>query len=473
MTSHYLRQHRARFVRELQQLVRFPSISAQPKHRGDLLACAKWLAGHFRKIGLSATIHKTAGHPIIEATLHAPRSDAPTVVIYGHYDVQPPEPLDLWKTPPFGAVVRAGKMYGRGASDNKGQFFAHVKAVEALLAAGRSPVNVTFLIEGEEEVGSEALMEFCRQHSRRLRADYIVISDGGMYAKGQPAIAYATRGIAALEVRVDGPNRDLHSGVFGGSVANPVLVLSKLLASCTDNNGRVIVPGFYDDVLPLTARERKQFAALPFDERAYARQLGVPALTGERGFTTIERRWARPTFEVNGITGGYQGPGGKTIVPAWASAKITCRLVSNQSAGQIIRLVSAHLRKHCPPTVRLTIFDTHEAEPFCEPPTGPGARAAAKACEQAFGRQAVFIREGGTLPILSYFKRYLRGEIIAVGLGLNDDNWHSPNEKMDLDNFHRGIAMSVELLRRLALRLPGCAPASRDAMPNRCQRGAR
>jgi acetylornithine deacetylase/succinyl-diaminopimelate desuccinylase-like protein len=450
MISTYLRRHRARFVRELQQLVRFPSVSAQPAHRRDLLDCADWLAAHFRKIGLRVTIHKTAGQPIIEATIR--RADAPTVLIYGHYDVQPPEPFDLWKTPPFGAVVRAGKIFGRGASDNKGQFFAHVKGVEALLAAGELPVNIIFLIEGEEEVGSVALAKFCQQHGRRLQPDYIVISDSGMYSKNHPAIAYATRGIAALEVRVDGPARDLHSGVFGGSVANPVMALSKLLAGCVDANGHVTVPGFYDDVLPLTARERKQFASLPFDGRAYARQLGVPALTGEKGFTTLERRWARPTFEIDGITGGYQGPGGKTIVPAWASAKITCRLVPNQSARKIVRQVTAHLRKQCPSTVRLTVLDPHYAEPFFESPTGRGVRAAAEAFQCAFGHPAVFIREGGTLPILSYFKRYLGGELIAAGLGLNDDNWHSPNEKFDLDNFQNGIAMSVELLRRLGTR---------------------
>src|SRR5439155_625110 len=238
------------------------------------------------------------------------------------------------------------------------------------------------------------------------------------------------------------------SGVFGGSIANPVMVLSKLLASCVDADGHVTVPGFYDDVLPLIARERNRFASLPFADRAYARQLGVPALTCERGFSTLERRWARPTFEINGITGGYQGPGGKTIVPAWASAKITCRLVPNQTARKIVRLVSAHLKKHCPRAAKLTIFDAHYSEPFFENPNGRGVRAAAEALAKAFGRRAVFIREGGTLPILSYFKRYLGGEIIGVGLGLSDDNWHSPNEKFDLDNFYRGIAMSVDLLRR-------------------------
>lgn len=441
-----------RHLRELQQLVRFPSVSAQPKHAGDIRACAQWVAAHLRQLGLRVTLHKSAGNPIIEACTK-PVAGNPTVVIYGHYDVQPPEPFAEWKTPPFGAVVKGGKLFGRGASDNKGQFFAHVKGVETLLATGEPmPVNVVFLIEGEEEVGSRALMKFCRDHARRLRADYIIVSDGGMYGAGIPAVGYATRGTIALEARVDGPDRDLHSGVFGGSIANPVLALAKTLAACVDEHGRVTVPGFYDDVIPLTARERRQFAALPFDERDYRRRLGVPALTGERGFTTLERRWARPTFEINGITGGYQGPGGKTIVPAWATAKITCRLVPGQRPSKILRQVAAHLRRQCPKTVRLTLSDLHGAEPFFQSPTGPGAKAAAVAIAKAFGRPAVFIREGGTLPILSVFRRYLRGEVINVGLGLDSDNWHSPNEKMELKNFARGIRLSAELLRELRRR---------------------
>ena len=450
MIQSYLDRHRNRFVNELRQLVRFPSVSAQPEHRRDVVACATWLANHFRKLGLSATVHKTAGHPIIEATLHAPRSDAPTVLIYGHYDVQPPEPFELWKTPPFELTIRGNQMFARGSADDKGPIFAHVKAVEAYLKTGTPlPVNVVFLIEGEEEVGSEALMEFCRRNARRLRADYVVVSDTGMFAKNLPSLTYGARGILSFEVRLDGPSRDMHSGLFGGSFANPVMELSKLLAGCVDAHGRITIPGFYEDVRPLAARERRMWAKLPLNDKEYAKFLGVPALAGELGFTTLERRWARPTFEINGMTGGYQGRGGKTIVPAWAAAKITCRLVPGQSLKKIQRLVARHLRRQCPKSVRLTIADGHGGPPFLVSTDSAGARAALKALEKAFSRKPVVMREGGSIPILDTLSRYVSKEILLVGLILPDCNAHSPNEKMEVDNFHRGITMSVELLRRL------------------------
>ena len=462
MIDRYLQQHRTRFLTELQQLVRFPSVSGQPVHHPDIRACADWLAKHFRQIGLTVTVHKTAGHPILEA--HTPViAGLPTVLIYGHYDVQPPEPIELWKTPPFAATVRAGKLFGRGASDNKGQFFAHVKAVETLLATQKPfPVNLTFLIEGEEEIGSGALIKFVHQHARRLRSDYVIISDTGMYGKGWPTLTYATRGIAAFELRVDGPNRDLHSGVFGGSLANPALVLAHILAGCVDAKGRITIPGFYDDVQPLTVKERRAWSALPLNDRRYAAELGVPTTAGEAGYTTLERRWARPTFEINGLTSGYQGPGGKTIVPAWASAKITCRLVPNQSPKRIDQLVVQHLRRLTPKSVRLTLDSGHYSPPFLTPTDGRGARAALAALATAFGRPPVCTREGGTIHILDNFQRQLRGEVLVVGLGQTDDNWHSPNEKMELNNFYRGIAMSVELLRRLS---PAPAPAARRVLP--------
>jgi acetylornithine deacetylase/succinyl-diaminopimelate desuccinylase-like protein len=447
----YLSQNRRPFVEQLKSLVRFPSVSTQPEHRRDVLNCADWLARHFRILGLEVKLYPTKGNPILVARTPRIRGPkVPNVLIYGHYDVQPPEPFDSWKTPPFEPVERGGKLFGRGASDNKGQFFAHVKAVEAYLKTRTLlPVNVMFLIEGEEEVGSQSLMSFVKQRAKQLRADYVIVSDTSMFSKDHPTVTYATRGIAALEVRVDGPSRDLHSGVFGGSVANPVATLARLLAACVDTNNHIVVPGFYNDVRPLEKWEREQFRRLPFDERAYARFLGVPSLTGEKGYTTLERRWARPTLEINGIFGGYQGPGTKTIVPAWAAAKITCRLVPNQKPENVAKLVTQYLRQICPPSVKLTITPGHHSQAFHESPRGRGAKAAAIALRKAFGREPVFAREGGSLPILDAFKRHLRGEIILVGLGLPDDNWHSPNEKMDLGNFHRGIAMSAELLREL------------------------
>jgi len=413
-------------------------------------ACIGWLAEHLEGIGLRARIHATAGHPVLVARSAPVRADRPTVLVYGHYDVQPPEPLPAWKTPPFTPVVRSGRLFGRGASDNKGQIFAHIKAVESYLATGTElPVNIIFLIEGEEEIGSPHLAPFIRQQVRSLRADYVVVSDSGMWAAGVPAVTYGTRGLVGNEVRVDGPARDLHSGVFGGSIANPAMVLAQLLANSVGADGRVRVPGFYDDVLPLTAWERRQFAKLPFDDCAYARALGAPGVAGERGYSTLERRWARPTFEINGITAGYQGPGHKTIVPAWASAKITCRLVPNQNPAKIARLVRRHLEQNCPRSVRLTVTGEEGAAAFIQPPQSPAARAAAAALRAAFGRDPVFIREGGSLPILPVLQRAIGAEVLLLGLGLADDNWHSPNEKFDLANFRRGIQFSIELLCRL------------------------
>jgi acetylornithine deacetylase/succinyl-diaminopimelate desuccinylase-like protein len=450
MIQEYLSQNRRQFVDQLKTLVRFPSVSAQPEHRSDVLACADWLTRHFRTLGLDVKLYPTKGNPIIVARApRAPRPDAPHVLVYGHYDVQPPEPFELWKTPPFEPVERGGKLFGRGASDNKGQFFAHVKAVEAYLKTRTPlPVNVTFLIEGEEEVGSESLVTFVKKHAKQLRADFVIVSDSSMFAKDLPTLTYSTRGTVGLEVRVDGPSRDLHSGVFGGSVANPAVTLSRMLASCVNADGHITIPGFYDGVMPVAAWERRMWQRLPFNGETYRKFLGAPALAGEKGFTTLEQRWARPTFEINGLTSGYQGPGGKTIVPAWASAKISCRLVPNQNPARVCQAVERHLRRQCPKSVRLAI-ESGTNPWFFAAPDGPGAKAALAALQKAFGRKPVCTREGGTLPILEDFKRYLHGEVILVGLGLPDDNWHSPNEKMDLDNFHRGAAMSAELLREL------------------------
>ena len=450
----YLKRNKARFVSELCEYVRFPSVSAQPQHRGDLRGCAGWVVEQCRRIGLQARLCSTPGHPIVIAW--TPRAKAkgrrrPHFVVYGHYDVQPPEPLDLWKSPPFEPQVRNSALYGRGACDNKGQNLAHLKAVEAYLKTGTElPCDITFVIEGEEEVGSTSLASFLRAHRADLACDAIVISDTGMPSLKHPALTYGLRGIVAFEVTLHGPSRDLHSGIFGGTVDNPAMALCQLLGQMRDQNGRVTVPGFYEGVQPLSAYERKQFARLPFKAPEYQKLLGVPKLFGERGFTPLEQRSARPTFEINGLTSGYQGEGSKTIVPAWARAKVTVRLVPNQDPDRVMKRIRQHLEKRCPPTVRLEIKSGHGAEPYLVSPTGPQAQAALRALKSAFGCEPVLVREGGSIPIVNEFKKILRADALMVGLGLPDDNAHSPNEKFDLRCFAKGQLMSAHLWQELS-----------------------
>ncbi len=450
----YLKQNKARFVEDLCDYVRFPSVSAQPQHRSDLHACAAWLVKHCRQIGLNARLCPTQGHPIVVAKTPAPRKRAgrvPHFVVYGHYDVQPPEPIDLWISPPFEPRVKGRSLFGRGASDNKGQNLAHLKAVQAYLKTGTPlPCDITFVIEGEEEVGSSSLARFLRAHRNELNCDAVVISDTGMPTPKHPALTYALRGIAAFELTLRGPAHDLHSGIFGGTVDNPAMALSQMLGKLRDNNGRVAIPGFYDDVQRLSAYERKQFKRLPFDERDYRKFLGVPKLFGERGHTPIEQRSARPTLEINGLTSGYQGEGNKTIVPAWARAKITTRLVPNQNPAKIIKSVRQHLKKLCPPTVRMELKTGHGAKPYIVSPTSLQAQAALRALKSAFGCEPVLIREGGSIPIVNDFKKILRAESLMLGLALPDDNAHSPNEKFNLDNFAKGQLMSACLWQELS-----------------------
>ena len=450
----YLKRNESRSIQELCDYVRFPSVSAQPQHRADLRACAEWVVKHCQGIGLDARLCPTAGNPLVVAKTPRASSQAgrrPHFVVYGHYDVQPPEPLDLWKSPPFEPRIAGRSLFGRGASDNKGQNLAHLKAVEAYLKTGTElPCDLTFVIEGEEEVGSSSLAAFLKEHRAELSCDAIVISDTGMPTPKHPALTYALRGIAAFQVTLHGPGRDLHSGIFGGSVDNPAMALCQLLGKLRDKNGRVAIPGFYDEVAPLSAYERKQFARLPFKEAEYRKFLGVPALFGERGFTPTEQRSARPTFEINGLTSGYQGEGSKTIVPAWARAKITVRLVPNQKPARIIRLLRQHLKKLCPPSVRIEIKSGHGAEAYLVSPTGPQAQAALRALKLAFGCEPVLLREGGSIPIVNDFKKILRADALLVGLALPDDNAHSPNEKFDLDCFAKGQLMSAHLWQELS-----------------------
>jgi acetylornithine deacetylase/succinyl-diaminopimelate desuccinylase-like protein len=450
----YLKKNQSRSIAELCEYVRFPSVSAQPQHRRDLSACAEWVVKHCRAIGLEARLCPTKGNPIVVAKTPRAKSKGarrPHFVVYGHYDVQPPEPLELWKSPPFEPRVSNGALFGRGACDNKGQNLAHLKAVEAYLKTGTNlPCDITFVIEGEEEVGSSSLATFLREHRAELGCDAIVISDTGMPTPKHPALTYALRGIVGFQITLHGPARDLHSGIFGGTVDNPAMALCQLLGKLRDKDGRVTVPGFYQGVQPLSAYERKQFARLPFKASEYQKFLGVPKLFGERGFTPIEQRSARPTLEINGLTSGYQGEGSKTIVPAWARAKITIRLVPKQDPNQVMKRVRQHLEKLCPPTVRLEFEAGHGAEPYLVSPTSPQAQAALRALKSAFGYEPVLMREGGSIPIVNDFKKILHADSLLLGLGLPDDNAHSPNEKFDLGCFAKGQLMSAYLWQELS-----------------------
>ena len=449
----YLKQNESRAVTELSEYLRFPSVSAQPKHKPDLQACAEWVVSHCQNIGLEARLCPTEGNPVVIAK--TPRSSVnghprPHYLIYGHYDVQPPEPFELWKSPPFEPRIEGHSIFARGACDNKGQNLAHLKAIEAYLKTGTElPCDITFVIEGEEEVGSHNLASFLKANHDELRCDAVVISDTGMPTPKHPALTYALRGIVAFEISLHGPNRDLHSGIFGGTVDNPAMALCQLLGKLRDKNGKVAIPGFYDDVESLSAYERKQFKRLPFKERDYQKFLGVPKLFGERGFTPIEQRSARPTLEINGLTSGYQGEGSKTIVPAWARAKITSRLVPNQNPAKIVKLVRQHLTKLCPATVRIEIKAGHGAEPYFVAPTSEQAQAALRALKSAFECEPVLMREGGSIPIVNDFKRILKVDSLMLGLALPDDNPHSPNEKFDLGNFAKGQLMSAYLWQEL------------------------
>ena len=448
----YLAEHRDRFVQELCEYLRFPSVSAQPQHAGDLRACADWIAGHCRSIGLTSEVHPTGGSPIVLAkTPRKPGTTKPHFLVYGHYDVQPPEPLELWKSPPFEPKIVGDALFARGSSDNKGQHFAHLKAVEAYARTGTElPCDLTFLIEGEEEVGCTHLGRFLRAHRKELACDAIVISDTGMPSPKHPALTYALRGIVAMEVTVHGPDRDLHSGIFGGSVDNPAMVLCQILARLRDARGKVLVPGFYDKVRKLRPFERDQLARLPFRDASERRFLGVPALFGEQGYSCAERRSARPTCEINGLTSGYQGEGSKTIIPAWARAKLTFRLVADQEPTEVVRLVTARLKALCPPTVRMTLEPGHGGAPYQIAPDGPLAKASLRALKKAFGRDPVLLREGGSIPIVNEFRRILGVDSLLLGLALPDANAHSPNEQFSLSIFEKGMRLSAALWPELS-----------------------
>ncbi len=464
----YLKENRNRFIRELVEYVSIPSVSAQEKHKDDMRKAAQWIAARSRKAGLQPELFETKGHPILLARTPR-RPKKPHFLVYGHYDVQPPEPFELWKSPPFQPRLKGKVLFGRGASDNKGQHLAHLYALEAYHATGTElPCDISFLVEGEEEVGSGHLAQFLQKQRRALQCDSVVISDTGMPSVDQPALTYSLRGIVALEITVHGPSRDLHSGLFGGSLDNPAMALCQILGGLRDKNGKITVPGFYDDIQPLSRFERQQMARLHFHQREYTEFLGVPQLFGEKGYTPNEQRSARPTFEINGLTSGYQGEGSKTIVPSWARAKITCRLVGNQKPDQVRAAVIAHLTRICPPTVRMEIEAGHGGDPYWVDPTGPLAVAALAALRQAFNAEPILLREGGSIPIVNDFKRILGADTLMLGLALPEDNAHSPNERFSLECFQKGMVMSALLwpeLTRAALQGSAAIPVAADGVP--------
>lgn len=446
----YLTAHSEDFVAQLQDFLRIPSISADSAYRTNVREAAAFVENQLRDAGLDVEIVETAGHPIVYGSWeHAP--GAPTVLVYGHYDVQPPDPLDQWITPPFEPTLRDGYVYARGATDDKGQMYTHVKSVEAWLkTVGKLPVNVKFVIEGEEEVGSNNLETFLSENRERLACDIAVISDTSQYAPGIPAITYGLRGILACEVKLTGPAQDLHSGVFGGSIANPANALATMLAALIDDEGRVQIPGFYDGVIPLTEQERSQFANLPFDEQAYFGSLGMDAGWGETGFSALERRWARPTCDINGLVSGYLGEGPKTIVPSWASAKITCRLVPKQDPHELTQSLEKFLRERCRPGLKFEFQEFHGCSALVFETESPYMQAARKAIEQAFGAAPVMIREGGSIPVVATFREILQVDTLLLGWGQNTDNLHSPNERFLIADFHRGTHASALLWSELA-----------------------
>jgi acetylornithine deacetylase/succinyl-diaminopimelate desuccinylase-like protein len=447
----FINVNRDRYVEELKQYLAIPSVSALPQHAADVRRAAEWTADELRRVGLqNVKLIETPGNPVVYGDWLGAQG-APTILFYGHYDVQPVDPVDQWVSPPFEATVRDGEIYARGSADDKGQVFMHIKAVEAHLKQnGRLPLNIKFFIEGEEEVGSVHLDDFVRSHKGDLAADVVVISDSPMFDRGIPSICYGLRGLTYFQIDVRGTKTDLHSGSFGGAVANPAMVLAQILTQMKDRSGRIKIPGFYDDVRELSSAERAEWKKLPFNETKYRKELGAPRLFGETGYTTLERVWARPTFEVNGLLSGFTGDGAKTVLPATAMAKVSMRLVPDQDPKKIGDLFEAHLRKIAPKTVELKITRMHGGKPWMTEFDNKYVRAAGRAIERGFGQRPVFNREGGSIPVVSTFQEELGLPSVLFGIGLPDENAHAPNEKLDLGNFHNGIIASAFLYEEIA-----------------------
>ena len=444
----YIQNNKEKFIDELKDFLRIQSISTLPEHKEAINNAADFVARKLKAAGISrVNIFKTEGHPIVFGEwLGAPGK--PTVLIYGHYDVQPVDPVELWHHPPFDPIVKNGKIYARGATDDKGQLYMHIKSVEAYFkTAGSLPLNVKFLIEGEEEIGSEKLEKFIIDNTELLKCNSVLISDTELYAPGVPTLTYGLRGLAYMEVELTGPSQDLHSGSFGGAVANPINVLAEMISKLHNKKGRITIPHFYNSVLKITKREKDNYKKLKFSDKNFAKELGVKELYGEKGFTTLERLWARPALDCNGIFGGFTGKGAKTIIPSMATAKISMRLVPNQDPKQIINSFTKYVKKLAPKSVKVIVRDLHSAYPVLTPLNDKAAIAAAKAMEIAFGKKTVFVRDGGSIPIVTVFTKKLKAPTVLMGMGLNSENLHSPNEHFDLTHFQLGIISSAYFMQ--------------------------
>lgn len=438
--------HDARALDELFAFLRIPSVSARSEHKTDCQAAAQFVADALTTIGFTATIEPTPGHPIVVGEWRKAPAGAPTLLIYGHYDVQPAEPLELWTSPPFEPEIRNGRIYARGSVDDKGQLYLHIKALEAHLASrGTLPVNVIVLAEGEEEVGSENLEAFLEREKARLACDAVVISDSTMFAPGIPSILSSLRGMAYLQIDVRGASGDLHSGMYGGAVVNPAMALARILATMHDDTGRIAIPGFYDRVRPFPDHVRAQMRELPFSDDALMHEVGVAALGGEPGYTTLERLWTRPTCEVNGLLSGYTGEGAKTVLPAVSMAKVSFRLVPDQDPQEIAALVQAHVARVAPPGVTVTVTNLHGGRPWRADLQGPIIDAGKAALTAAFGREPVITGEGGSIPVVGDFERILGAPVLLMGFGLPGENAHAPDEWISAENYRRGIRAAAVL----------------------------
>lgn len=437
----YIEKNNKKFIDELIEFLRIPSISNNADSTSDMDKCAEWLMFHLKNIGLeNVQVNETGGHPVVYADWLKAGSDKPTVLIYGHYDVQPVDPIELWSSPPFEPVIKDNVIYARGATDDKGQVFIHFKSIEAFLnTQGALPINIKLIIEGEEEIGSPNLGKFIDEHRELLKCDYVIISDTSMYTDDLPSICYGLRGLAYMEIEVTGPNKDLHSGSFGGAVDNPVNALAHIISKLKNDNGKILIDGFYDDVLNLTKKEREEFSRLPFNEEEFKKSLDIEEVFGEEGYTTEERKTARPTLDCNGIWGGFQGTGAKTVLPSRAGAKISMRLVPNQNPSKIEKLFIDYVNKISPKSVKVNATALHSAKASVTPINTPAIEAAVKALKEGFGKDPVFMKEGGSIPIVNTFKEYLGADTILLGFGLPYENAHSPDENFNLNNFYRGI----------------------------------